>query len=74
MQGLRIRPEAAGYLADNGYLIPDVWAGLLVIRDADKPVGRRRATLYVLDVLNHWIYYKWISAELKEVEIIKPKQ
>ena len=73
MPRTRLRSEAANYIRDSGSLAPDVWAGFLDIEEATQPIGERRADFFIVDVMNHFIFYKWYSAEHKEVLIVKPK-
>lgn len=73
MRRVGLRPEATNYVRDNEGLIPDVLAGILLIRDSNKPIGEVRANFRILEVMNHWIYYKWFSKDYKEVLLIKPK-
>ena len=73
MQRTQLRPEAANYLRDNGGLVPDVWACLLELEETEQPIGTPRADFYIVDVLQHWVFYKWFSPNHKEVLLIKPK-
>ncbi len=73
MRRIELRPEAANYIRDNGGLVPDVWAGLLHLQDAEKLPGERRADFWIFEVSKHYLYYRMLSEDVVEVLFIKPK-
>lgn len=72
MREVRCSREASRYLEENASLVPDVWAALFGLREANQPPGEPYLDLYVIETENHAIYYAWESADSKLVTVIKP--
>ena len=64
--------EASRYLEENSPLIPDVWAALFGLREANYPPGEPYEDLYVIETEHHEIYYAWESVDSKLVTAIRP--
>lgn len=72
MREVQCSREASRYIEENHDLIPDVWVILFELRDANQPLGEHYGDYYLLETMGHWIYYNWVSEEVKEVVAIKP--